>query len=163
MFSIPVYIGISTRFNAIAHMTANSIRENTSRPVDIHLLYPDTESGCTGFSDVRYTIRCGIYLDVDMVVLGDIAELWAYRQRGKFVCMHDGSTEVAVIDCVHDCRNKHEQGRLPKACTIPPEWNSEDTIMDGAKLVHYTNLNTQPWTHGPHPDAAADALWRQYV
>ncbi len=167
MLPIPVYIGISKRFKAIEGMTERSILENTNADVEITHLYPAVESGCTGFSDVRYQIRRGIYLDVDMVVLGDIADLWAYRVRGKFVCMEDGSTEVAVIDCEHDCQNKYQQDRLPKECSIPPEWNCEDHkitgIPEGAKLIHYTDLKNQPWTHGSHPDAALDALWRQYV
>jgi len=57
---IPVYIGISERFNCIKGMTENSIREHTNADVDIVHLYPDVESGCTGFSDVRYQIKHGI-------------------------------------------------------------------------------------------------------
>ena len=167
MLPIPVYIGISKRFKAIEGMTERSILENTNADVEITHLYPETESGCTGFSNVRYNIRLGIYLDVDMVVLGDIADLWNYRRSGKYVCMEDGSTEVAVIDCEHDCHNKQQQSRLPKECIIPPEWNCEDHKIDGipegAKLIHYTDLSRQPWIHGPHPDPTLDALWRQYV
>ena len=168
MLPIPVYIGISHRFDNIKGMTGRSIRENTTTPVDIIHLYPEAESGCTGFSNVRYQIQCGIYLDVDMIVLGDIAELWAYRKYDKFVCMEDGSTEVAVIDCRHTCKNKNQQHLLPKACDIPMEWNVEDhktpgAIPEGAKLVHYTDLARQPWVYGAHPNPALDALWRQYV
>ena len=168
VFPIPVFIGISERFRAIQGMTERSIRQNTQAPVDIVHLYPEVESGCTGFSNVRYTIRYGIYLDCDMIVLGDIAELWGYRQSDRFVCMEDGSTEVAVIDCRHFCTNKREQYLLPKVCAIPPEWNVEDHKLGdrepvGAKLIHYTDLNKQPWVHGPHPNTHIEALWHQYV
>ena len=165
---IPIYIGISERFRCIEGMTENSIREHTNAEMDIVDLYPDVEEGCTGFSNVRYDIRRGIYLDCDMIVLGDISELWEYRQRGKYTCMKDGSTEVAVIDCQHFCTNKHAQHLLPKACDIPMTWNVEDIktkgqIPEGTKLVHYTRLETQPWIHGPHPNPYLDALWRQCV
>ena len=168
MISIPVFIGISERFKCIEGMTETSILDNTSAQVDIVHLYPIVEEGCTGFSNVRYQIKHGIYLDVDMIVLGDIAELWSYRKEGKFVCMKDGSTEVAVIDCEHTCRNKHEQHLLPKSCDIPMEWNVEDhktsgEVPHGTKLVHYTDLSKQPWVHGPHPNSHLEALWRQYV
>ncbi len=165
---IPVFIGISNRFKSIEGMTERSIRENTSAEVEVTHLYPIKEAGCTGFSNVRYMISHGIYLDCDMVVLGDIAELWAYRKQGKFVCMEDGSTEVAVIDCTHPCTNKNQQYLLPKSCDIPLEWNVEDhktpgDVPHGTKLVHYTDLSRQPWMHGPHPNPYLDALWRQFA
>lgn len=162
MEPIPVFVGISRRFDSIRGMTERSILEHTNASVEIRHLYPEVEAGCTGFSNVRYTIRRGIYLDCDMVVLGDISELWGYRAPGRFVCMQDGSTEVAVIDCVHGCSNKWEQHLLPKDCRIPAEWNCEDCVPPGAKLVHFTNLKTQPWFFD-HPDPVADALWRQYI
>jgi len=103
-----------------------------------------------------------------MIVLGDIAELWAYRKPSRFVCMQDGSTEVAVIDCQHSCTNKGEQHLLPKSCDIPMAWNVEDhltpgEIPEGSKLVHYTAIKQQPWAHGLHPNPYLDALWRQYI
>jgi len=159
---IPVFIGISERFRIVEGMTERSIREHTSAPVEITHLYPEIESGCTGFSDVRYSIRYGIYLDCDMIVLGDIAELWNYRQADRFVCMKDGSTEVAVIDCKHFCTNKREQYMLPKVCNIPPEWNVEDRVTPDAKLVHYTNLDTQPWFFN-HPDKQAVELYQKWA
>ena len=169
MISIPVFVGISERFKCIEGMTETSILENTSAQVDIVHLYPIVEEGCTGFSNVRYQIKHGIYLDCDMIVMGDIAELWAYRKEGKYVCIQDGSTEVAVIDCEsHSCRHKRELEKLPRSCDIPMEWNVEDIktkgdVPRGTKLVHYTKLETQPWIHGPHPNPYLDALWRQYV
>ncbi len=164
---IPIYIGIAHRFDVIKSLTWNSILENSDADVSIELLYPKVEAGCTGFSNVRYDIEYGIYLDCDMIVLGDIAELWAYRQPGKFVCMQDGSTEVAVIDCRHECRNKTEQHLLPKACTIPPQWNVEDhqlgvaPIPADTKLFHFTDLKTQPWFYH-HPNPAAVDLFLEY-
>lgn len=160
---IDVFIGISERFRCIEGMTARSILAHASVPVRITHLYPEVESGCTGFSDVRYTIHTGIYLDCDMIVLADIAELWGYRRPGHYACLVDGSTEVGVIDrCEHRCRTRFEQHLLPKAPVIPAEWNVEDRVDPGMKLLHFTSLATQPWFHD-HPDAAAAEVYRQWA
>lgn len=170
---IPIYIGISNRFNIAKGLTEKSILQNTNAEVNIKHFYPDYESGCTGFSNVRYQITYGIYLDCDMIVLGDIAELWGYREQGKYVCIEDGSTEVAVIDCTHQCRNKHEQHLLPKKPIIPKQWNVTDAYKDGektkyltnvpsdTKLFHFTALATQPWFYD-HPNKEAVALYERY-
>lgn len=171
---IPIYIGISERFRFLEGMTAQSILDNTDADVEIIHLYPEIESGCTGFSDVRYTIRKGIYLDVDMIVLGDIAELWSYHREGYFVCMQDGQTEVSVIDCIHHCINKHEQYKLPKLPIIPLEWNTVDGwydenrkavyrqgVPENTKLFHFTALESQPWFFD-HPNKEAVKLYERY-
>lgn len=166
---INVYIGISKRFEPIAGLTQRSILANTEADVNITYLYPRVEAGCTGFSNVRYSIRKGVYLDCDMIVLGDIAELWSYHQEGKFVCMKDGSTEVAVIDCIHNCTDKKREGKLPKSCIIPPEWNVEDykyfpnePLPENIKLFHFTSLDHQPWFY-EHPNEEAIALYERYL
>lgn len=165
---IDVYIGIAKRFDIIKGMTERSIRRNTKAMVRINHLYPEVEEGVTGFTNVRYTIRKGIYLDCDMIVLGDIADLWEYHRLGKYVCMEDGSSEVAVIDCNHLCRNKKQEKLLPKECIIPPQWNVEDCqcrdkpIPKDTKLFHFTSLNTQPWFY-KHPNQEAVDLYFQYA
>lgn len=170
---IPIYIGISERFRFLEGMTSQSILDNTNADVEIIHLYPEIESGCTGFSDVRYTIKKGIYLDVDMVVLGDIKELWDYRKESYFVCLKDGQTEVSVIDCNHSCRNKNEQHKLPKKNDIPMEWNVTDAwresgkviyrqgVPENTKLFHFTALQSQPWFHD-HPNKEAVKLYEHY-
>lgn len=168
MHKIPIYIGISNRFDCIKGMTERSILRNTKSQVDIKYLYPKHEAGCTGFSNIRYTIKQGIYLDVDMIVLGDIVELWEYKVKGKFVCMENGSTAVAVIDCNHRCENKKQEDRLPKACRIPMIWNVEDykyinkPLPENMKLLHFTNIHTQPWFF-EHPDERMVEIYEQYI
>lgn len=165
---IPIYIGISKRFKMIEGMTERSILAHTKADVKITHLYPKHESGCTGFSNVRYTIEHGIYLDSDMIVLGDIAELWEYRKPGKFVCMQDRSTEVAVIDCKHNCRSKSQVTRLPMEASIPLEWNVEDykyfpdsPLPKDMKLFHFTSLDKQPWLF-KHPNKEANELYKKW-
>ena len=124
--------------------------QNTAADVDIKHLYPTIERGCTGFSRVRWDIKRGIYLDCDMIVLGDIAELWDYRKRGKYCCIVDGSTEVGVID---------GSVLFP---IIPRCWNVEDRIAPDMKLLHFTDLNTQPWFYD-HPCREAVEIYKQYA
>ncbi len=161
MFHIPIFIGISEKFEIARGITERSILANTDSPVDIKYIKPRTPSGCTGFTNVRYTISYGIYLDVDMIVLGDIAELWAYGKMNTYTCMIDGSSEVAVINCKHSCKDKFHEFLLPKNCSIPLEWNCEDKYSTDTKLLHFTNLNTQPWFN-EHPDKQAVSIYERY-
>lgn len=163
-------------------MTAFSIRENTQADVDIHIVRPQwygmAESGCTGFTNVRFAIPqlCrelgydyGIYLDVDMLVTGDIAELWAYRLPQKWVLLEDMSDEVSVISadlhypdksCLHN-RHKGTLHRSNREPNIPLAWNCEDKVKPGMKLLHFTDLKAQPWFY-EHPDSEAVALYESY-
>ncbi len=161
LLPIPIYIGISDKFEIARGLTENSILANTSTAVDIKYIKPDPPMGCTGFTNARYTIKHGIYLDVDMIVLGDIAELWNYKKKGRFVCMVDGSSEVAVIDCDHLCIDKYHEHLLPKSCDIPMIWNIEDKVTIDIKLLHFTKIDTQPWFN-QHPDQLAIELYEIY-
>lgn len=179
---IPIFIASSQRFEEVEWLTDFSIRENTDSEVMIHIVRPEwfgmQESGCTGFTNVRWAIpqlcrelgyEFGIYLDVDMLVLGDIRDLWEYRRLGRRVVLEDGSDEVSICCAtlwypdktfIHT-RHKgtfHRGNDLP---LIPKEWNSEDGIVDGAKLIHYTSLDHQPWFYD-HPDEKAVALYASY-
>lgn len=176
---IPVFIASSERFKEIEWLTLQSIHDNTSEQVDVHVVRPQwygmKEGGCTGFTHVRWAIpqicreygyTFGIYLDVDMVVLSDIKELWDYRQRGKWVCLEDGSNEVSVICATLQypdksvLHNRHK-GTLPRGDhlpKIPLEWNCEDRLTPGAKILHFTDLKTQPWFYD-HPDTEAVGVY----
>lgn len=167
---IPVYIAISKKFDCIKGMTEQSILKNAAHPenIEIHHVYPKVESGCTGFSDVRFTIKHGIYLDPDMVVLGDIEELWSYRIPGRNVVLQDGSTEVMIIDGNHSCKNKKELYKLKAIPKIPLEWNVEDfkyfpnkPLPENIKLFHFTSLPHQPWFY-EHPHQEALKLYDEY-
>jgi len=161
MLPIPIFIGISEQLEIARGITEKSILANTNADVDIQYIKPSPPVGCTGFTNARYTVKHGIYLDVDMIVLGDIAKLWEYRKKGRFVCMRDGSTEVSVIDCDHLCKDKYHEHLLPKSCDIPQVWNIEDKVIRGMQLLHFTNLNTQPWFYD-HPDSLAVELYEVY-
>lgn len=180
--TIPVFIASSNRFEEVEWLTEFSIRENTSADVDIRIVRPEwygmQESGCTGFTNVRWTIpqlcreleyEFGIYLDVDMLVLGDIAELWSYRKQGKRVVLEDGSDEVSVCCATLQYPDKafvhtRHKGTFPRGydiAVIPDEWNCEDAIKPGAKLIHYTSLDHQPWFYNHFNKEAVD-LYASY-
>ncbi|MFV1983007.1 MAG: hypothetical protein ACC657_05640 [Thiohalomonadales bacterium] len=161
MFSIPIFIGISKRFITTEGLTERSILKNTKANVIIEHLYPKIESGCTGFTNIRYDIRYGIYLDCDMIVLGDIEELWSYHEKNKYVCLDDGSTEVSVIDTDHLCTNKHNEHLINKSKTIPLTWNVKDEVIPNMKLLHFTSLATQPWFFD-HPNKKAVEIYNDY-
>lgn len=182
---IPIYIASSDRFACCEPVIQCSIEQNTNEETHIQFIRPDTlglpETGCTGFTNLRFTVPellrrdgydFGIYLDVDMLLLGDIAELFAYRMTERFVCLMDGSTEVAVISAairtppMAEVCQRHKSyldGMMPKSRKIPWSWNVEDRFDPEAKLIHFTDLKCQPWFYDNHPDADAVALWEHYA
>ena len=168
---IGIFIASSSRFSSVEWMTPYSIQKNSSQDYPIHVIRPESvgmeEHGCTGFTNVRYAVPelCreygydfGIYLDVDMLVLGDIVELAGYARRHKWVCLDDGSNEVSVICSTLKFPRKEKlhtfkKWELPRDFTplIPKEWNVEDEIKPGMKLLHFTAMDHQPWFY-EHPD-----------
>lgn len=160
-----------------------SIRKNTAQDVDLTFMRPDWETPPTGFASHRYLIPklCNwegyaIYLDVDMLVLADLSELWEYKRKGRW-CVTDLQLkkmrdEVSVIDCsaFKDLPNeqalKTRQGKniarniigsrylmnivdsgSPRIRAI---WNASSLERcPKAKLIHYTNLECQPWRPDP--------------
>jgi len=75
--------------------------------------------------------------------------LWGYR-CDKTSIIKDGSSEVMVVNC--GCSNRFN--------IIPAEWNCEDWNaanwkIEDAKLIHFTDLKSQPWFGGTkYPELA---------
>lgn len=167
---IDVYVGSAPKYAEVEPIMAQCIADQASEPVSIQFMRAGENdlrpSGCTGFTMYRYAVprladRKGfaIYLDVDMFVLGDIAELWEYRYKGAWSCLKDGSTEVMVIDCATGStphpKNVHQyqKGQIPvnlRPC-IPLNWNHEDELHADTKLLHFTDLSRQPFFTDTHP------------
>jgi len=179
---IGIFIASSERFSDVEWMTPFSIQENSSKDYPIHVIRPESigmvEHGCTGFTNVRWAVPelCreygydfGIYLDVDMLVLGDIAELAGYARRHKWVCLVDGSNEFSVVCATLKFPKKEvlpfrHKGTLPRGDylhKIPLSWNVEDRIEPGIKILHFTSLDNQPWFH-VHPDKAVVKKYLEY-
>ena len=170
---IKVFVGTDSDVHGDAEKVLEySIRKNTTEEVELTFMNPGWKSAPTGFTTHRYMIPqlCNwegyaIYLDVDMLVLGDLSELMSYKQEGKWVICDTGRyrDEVAVIDCsiilpTEDELKSTEGKNLAKRTlrehyltTIPSAWNT-DTLSPKAKLIHYTNVRTQPWQPDPTID-----------
>ena len=111
---VRVFIGYDAREAVAYHVCCQSIIENCSRPVEIHPValnlmqkfYAEAhKDGSNAFIYTRFLVPylCGwhgsaLFLDGDMLVRGDLAELWALRRpdRGVQVVQHDYRTKHPV-------------------------------------------------------------------
>lgn len=99
---IPIYIGFDRKESIAYHVLCHSILRRSSLPVQIiplnranlgpHYWRPRGEFDSTDFSNSRFIVPhlqgfkgWGIFMDCDMLCLGDIAELWAQRNPGYSV------------------------------------------------------------------------------
>jgi lipopolysaccharide biosynthesis glycosyltransferase len=113
MKPIPVFVGYDPREAIAYHTCANSIIRNSSRPVAIvpvalNLFQDYSETHTDGSNHFIYTrflvpYLCdfaghAIFIDGDMIVRGDIAELWDLRDASKDVQVvkHDYKTRMPV-------------------------------------------------------------------
>jgi lipopolysaccharide biosynthesis glycosyltransferase len=113
MKAIPVYIGYDPREAVAFHVCANSIIRNASRPVSIvpvalNLFKDYSETHTDGSNHFIYTrflvphlqehTGWAIFIDGDMVVQGDITELWDLRNpyMDVQVVKHDYKTRMPV-------------------------------------------------------------------
>jgi hypothetical protein len=195
-----VFVG-SDRTQAFAvRVLEHSIKRHTRDPVevipmvDLPVREPkDPRQGQrTGFSFSRFCIPklCGyagkaIYMDADMLVFGDLAELWNIPFDGAKVVIQqeikhqDTSTDkvgaptkrqkqcaVMLIDCsrvdwdidrivdgLDEQRYTYEE-LMNDLCIlderdvkygVPFEWNSLEHLDSSTRLIHYTDMYTQPW------------------
>lgn len=196
-----------------------SLHKHTHRPLDIRVfngtdnalerdggieplpLAPNLRHrhGATEFGLCRYLVPqlCGwigraLYLDSDIVCLGDVGDLFDVPLAGAdFLALprhppaDDGSgwlTAVMPIDCASARfdlesifdeigRGLYTQGDFMKMSArflarhpyrigrIDPAWNSLDVHGSGTKLVHFTDLDRQPWRRPGH---AYGAIWFRY-
>jgi hypothetical protein len=172
-----------------------SIHESTVLPVEVTALslfkrpipVPKAEKNRprTPFSFQRFLIPelCGyqgkaIYLDSDMQVFQDIAQLWN-QSLGEcdLQTVREGENErprqfsVMLLDCARlswkiedivaalDSGELDYEGLLYEMCVakkigrdIPSEWNSlEHYDSETTALLHYTDMHRQPWVSLVNP------------
>lgn len=126
----------------------------------------------------------GIYMDADMQVFDDILDLWARPFNGSHVLYAEGPASqgrapqfsVLLLDCanldwdVRDIVRGFDDGRyayadlMQRMCIVPPErkaaglpfeWNSlEHYEPSQTKLIHYTDMPTQPWVSHSNKNGA---------
>ena len=169
MTMLNVFIGVDPRQPVAYHVLCSSIQRRSSKPVAfIPLLIdqlPITRKGLTDFTFARYLVPwlCGyhgkaVFLDSDMLVLGDIAELFDDKYDSAvsvvpfggslqferpsvmvFNCDMCGDLTPSYIDNHQSSPQSFEWalsiGRLPL------EWNylvGYSAPMADVKLIHYT-------------------------
>ena len=214
---IRVFVGTDQRMGRAERVLEYSIRKHASRNVEITWMrHGDAGFGdewnrgpdftlpyqgrgwATGFSCFRFAVPelCewkgkAIYLDADMIVLSDIAEIADHPSAAPCLITRKGRFDVIRWDCAGMKRPNHEwpalrdvkpSGRKPAAYQmlldslgvvgrdLDPLWDVLDTHLPSAKLVHYTNMHWQPWHPWPerfqypkvHPQPSAQALWDRY-
>jgi lipopolysaccharide biosynthesis glycosyltransferase len=110
---IPIFVGYDPREAIAYHTCVNSIIRNARRPVSIVPValnlfrdYDETHTdGSNHFIYTRFLVPylmswtgSAIFIDGDMIVRGDIAELWAMRDMSKDVQVvkHDYKTKMPV-------------------------------------------------------------------
>ena len=133
MKAIPVFVGYDPREAVAYHTCVNSIIRNSSQPVAIvpvalNLFQDYAETHTDGSNHFIYTrflvpYLCdyeghAIFIDGDMIVRGDIAELWAYRSY-----RHD----VQVVK--HDYKTKMQEKYLGSVNEDYPRKNWSSVIL----------------------------------
>jgi hypothetical protein len=118
-----------------------------------------------------------IYLDSDMLVFSDIENLWSMPMGNNDLlsCLTSNSRRphysVMLLDChslrwnVDDIVAQLDKGQLSyhslmneMSIAARPDqglskhWNSLESFQAGiTHLLHFTDMETQPWVHGRHP------------
>lgn len=214
---IRVFVGSDIRMqeHGAELVLEHTIRKHASLPVDItwmravkgdpdwgecwergrEMYRPYTGQHATDFTTFRFAVPelCkfegrAIYLDSDMLVRADIAELWNIQTKVGYACCGP-RTDVAVIRCEKfrfpewpsieamkrsgwrigtytHLLSKYQQFDLG---ALPSSWD----CLDGkgfhetkTKLIHYTSMATQPWrpwpesfAYKPHPCKVVADEW----
>lgn len=192
---IRIFVGAHTGEQLPYRVLEHSIRRHASLDVEMRLvdnsLAPEPPDArflpYTNFSFGRFAIpklagHAGraIYLDSDMLVFRDIAELWNTPFEGAKILIEQitpRSTDenrrgaVLLLDCA---ALQWDPERIIKRLGIdydydqlmtlrplleegdlrdllPYGWNSLDERNEHTRLLHYTRIKTQPWVHPAHP------------
>jgi hypothetical protein len=170
--TIPVYIGFDHRQFVSYTVLHSSIMANSTKPVSITPLclpnLPITRTGLTPFTFTRFLVPWlqnykgwALFLDADMLVLGDIAELFSHANDDfalmvvknpkrfewasaiLFNCGHPDNTTLTP-EYVEDEKNnpfKFQWLYGDQIGALPSEWNhlvGYDAPREDAKLIHYT-------------------------
>jgi hypothetical protein len=209
-----IFVGADRSQLLAVAVLEHSIRRHTfgrvrvSPLIDLGLPEPkDVRQGSrTNFSFARFAIPelkafegRALYLDADMLVFRDIAELWRIPFDGAQVIVQEELPEhaaapskkgapvkrvkqcsVMMIDCERarwdvrqivaglDGRYTYEQ-LMSELCIVPEgqvrygvpfAWNSLEHYDRQTRLIHYTDMNTQPWVS---PDNRFGALWLKEI
>lgn len=201
--TVRVFVGASPVEYLAFKVLEHSIRKHTAHAVEMTFMHALSYSlpkarknqPATNFSFYRFMIPAltgyegkAVYMDSDMLVFRDIAELWNLPFEGAKVLTiedeeGDGRTiqqSVLLLNCgtldwsieriVQDMdEGKYDYSDLMRhlcivdsdqvRLAIPSRWNSHEKYEPGETgLLHYTRLRTQPWVSTENP---LSHLWVQ--
>lgn len=134
----------------------------------------------TGFSFVRFKIPALVgykglaaYLECDQLVFRDVKELFAVPFKGATVLRPANQAAVLLLDCNRlkwelstiladlDAGKFSYKQLMENLCiespenikkTIPETWNTLEKYIPGTTaLLHYTQMDIQPWRRWGHP------------
>jgi len=147
MKPIPVFVGYDPREAIAYHTCVNSIIRNSSRPVAIVPValnlfrdYAETHTdGSNHFIYTRFLVPYlmeyqgwAIFIDGDMIVRGDIAELWDLRQLTK---------DAMVVK--HDYKTRMKETYLGSPNEDYPRKNSSSVILWNCNAIRNRQLNPE--------------------
>lgn len=169
--TLPVFIGYDPRQPIAFTALVQSIISQCSLPVEIHPLVIDAmpvkRQGLTPFTYSRFLMPYlqtyagwALFLDIDMIVNGDLAELWSLRdltkaamvvktslkfERASMMLLNCERCGILTPEFVETSDNLHSLAWLPDHLVgeLPPEWNylvgyDDPAKAKDAKLIHYT-------------------------
>lgn len=183
---LKIFIGYDPRQPLAYNVLQHSIARHASKPVQITPLIlsqlPIKRRGLTEFTYSRFLVPylCGfkgkaMFLDADMVVTGDIAELFDADDMNAVSVMQDqpkfewasammfscGACLQLTPEFIDDEKNSLlDLAWAPYVGSLPPEWNHCVGYQEPkeAKLYHYTmGLPCWPETQGN----AEDEFWQE--
>lgn len=190
---IRIFIGAGDAQLIPALVLKHSILKHATMSVDVTIMNTWTHPmpkdkrnwPRTPFSFQRFMIpeKCNyqghaIYMDSDMLVFGDVKDIWQAPMEDSVLCMRGSDTDkhraqgsVFKVDCsdipqwkISSLVNALDKGAITYDWLVfdqwnmapngwNPNWNSlEEYIPGQTKLLHYTEMYNQPWLRNPsHP------------
>jgi len=191
--TLKVYIGASPSQIIPTKVLEYSLKKHTNNPVKCYPLcnferkhkVPDNPKNRprTDFSFKRFLIPeltngKAFYMDSDMLVFGDLANLLSYDFEDheilsccgmdQFEHWQHSNYAFLLMDCdkikwsIDDIVKMLDENKLNYESLMfefkhakvnpifPPEWNSLDLyVTKKTKNIHYTDMSMQPWLNGP--------------
>jgi lipopolysaccharide biosynthesis glycosyltransferase len=182
-----VFIGYDPRQPVAYTVVAHSVASRLSTPVPITRLQlnqlPITRRGLTEFTYSRFLVPFlsdydgySLFLDADMLVLGDVTELLQHvdPQAAVSVVMHKEAFERPSLMLFNNKRNRNltpefvdnptnslfDMAWASKIGALPKDWNhvvGYNAPNPNAKVIHYTK-GVPCWPETEHCDWAKEWL-----
>ena len=197
--TIRLFVGTDPQQHVAERALEESVRRHTTGPVEITWMrqgdagwdWGGIEAGWyTPFTMFRWAIptACNhegraIYMDVDMLALGDLRDLWELQvPHVDFASAQATRPDVILWQCDkvkpmswHDVKTASRMQLVHRGMPrviLANKWDQRDQYIPGkTKILHYTRMSTQPWKpyperfpyNIPHRDPKAVELFWEYA